>query len=53
MCKTSLESARKQGNEKPVGNGINNGILYLLSIPYIAVGSLGGYYYYKVKKRSN
>lgn len=32
MCKTSLEEARKGGSE--VGSTLNNGILYLLALPY-------------------
>ena len=32
MCKTSLEEARKGGSQ--VGNTLNNGILYLLALPY-------------------
>lgn len=32
MCKTSLEEARKNGSQ--VGSGLNNGILYLLALPY-------------------
>jgi uncharacterized paraquat-inducible protein A len=32
MCKTSLEEARKNGSE--VGSTLNNGILYLLALPY-------------------
>lgn len=32
MCKTSLEEARKSGSQ--VGNTLNNGILYLLALPY-------------------
>ncbi len=32
MCKTSLEEARKNGSQ--VGNSLNNGILYLLALPY-------------------
>ncbi|MFN3530515.1 MAG: hypothetical protein ACK417_11390 [Bacteroidia bacterium] len=49
MCKTSLESNRKD-NEKAVGNGINNGILYLLAMPFIAVGSVAGLYIYRQRK---
>lgn len=37
MCKTSLEEARKNGSQ--VGNSLNNGILYLLALPYLIVGT--------------
>jgi hypothetical protein len=49
MCKTSLEANRKD-NEKAVGNGINNGILYLLAMPFIMVGSIAGLYIYRQRK---
>jgi hypothetical protein len=50
MCKTSLESNRKQkGLEKTYGRGINNGILYLLAAPYLLVGTVG-YFWWKNQK---
>ena len=49
MCKTSLEANRKD-NVNRVGNGINNGILYLLAMPFIAVGSVGAIYVYRQRK---
>ncbi len=51
MCKTALEASRKQQESKTVGNGLNKGILYLLSLPYLAVGTVGGVYYFKTRKR--
>lgn len=51
MCKTALEASRNQQNTKTVGNGLNKGILYLLSLPYLAVGTVGGVYYFKTRKR--
>jgi hypothetical protein len=51
MCKTALEASRKQQETKTVGNGLNKGILYLLSLPYLAVGTVGGVYYFKTRKR--
>lgn len=51
MCKTALEASRKQQENKTVGNGLNKGILYLLSLPYLAVGTVGGVYYFKTRKR--
>ncbi len=51
MCKTALEASRKQQQSKTVGNGLNKGILYLLSLPYLAVGTVGGVYYFKTRKR--
>lgn len=43
MCKTQVESSIKQGSN--VGKGLNDGILYLMSIPYVLVGSIGVVWY--------
>jgi hypothetical protein len=51
MCKTSLEANRKD-NAKAVGNGINNGILYLLAMPFVMVGGVAGLYIYRNRKAS-
>jgi len=40
MCKASVES-NMNGEGKTVGKGLNNGILYLLTIPYIVLSALG------------
>ncbi len=50
MCKTSLEANRKD-NETRVGNGINKGILYLLAMPFLMVGGVGGVYIYRLRRR--
>jgi len=52
MCKTSVESGLKEGNT--VGKGLNDGILYLLAMPYILVGGAGALWYrnYRMKKRA-
>lgn len=50
MCKTSLESNRKEkGLQKTYGNGVNDGILYLLAAPYLIVGTVG-YFWWKNQK---
>jgi hypothetical protein len=53
MCKTALTSNRDHAgkHEKKFGNGINNGILFLLSAPYLLVGGAGFAYYRSVKNR--
>ena len=52
MCKAALTSNRDHlhKNEKPFGNGINKGILFLLSAPYILIGT-AGFVYYKTQKK--
>lgn len=51
MCKATVESNMKS-NENFVGKGLNHGILYLMSIPYL-IGALGFGIYYKNRKRKN
>ncbi|PCJ67898.1 MAG: hypothetical protein COA58_01800 [Bacteroidetes bacterium] len=45
MCKTAIESGMKDGHTK--GRGLNDGILYLLATPYLAIAAIGGVWYYK------
>jgi uncharacterized paraquat-inducible protein A len=44
MCKTSLEEARKNGSQ--VGSSLNNGILYLLALPY-TIAMVFGFMYWR------
>ena len=49
MCRAVLESEQGQATAK----GINDGIIYLMAIPYILVGGIGYIIYlkfYKTKK---
>lgn len=48
MCKTSLEEARKSGST--VGSTLNDGILYLLALPY-TIAIVFGVIYWRNKKR--
>ncbi len=43
MCRAVLESEEGQGTAK----GVNDGIIYLMVIPYILVGGLG-YFIYRI-----
>lgn len=45
MCRAVLES---EGNTE-IAEGINNGIVYLMTIPYILVGGLFFFIYRKMK----
>ena len=47
MCRAVLESEEGQATAK----GINNGIVYLMVIPYILIGGLGYFIYRKLKNR--
>lgn len=48
MCRAVLES----GGGQEAAKGINNGIVYLMIIPYILIGAVG-YFIYKSKKKSS
>jgi hypothetical protein len=50
MCSAQVESNAQNGNTS--ANGLNNGIMYLLATPYIAVAILG-YVWYKKYRRKN
>ncbi len=48
MCAASAEANLKNGGSE--GAGLNTGILYLLSMPYLIVFSIIGLWWYKNKK---
>lgn len=47
MCRAVLESEEGQNTAK----GINNGIIYLMVVPYILIGGLGYFIYRKLKNK--
>jgi hypothetical protein len=49
MCKASAEANLKEGGSG-IGKGLNKGILYLLSIPYILAGIFAFVWYRKKKE---
>lgn len=48
MCKAVVESDLQGGGT--AGENINNGILYLMFIPYLLIGSVGYFIYRHYKK---
>jgi len=50
MCALNAENSVKNGNTQ--GNGLNDGILYLLAAPYLAIGVVG-FIWYKRYRRKN
>lgn len=49
MCKAVAETAQEGGSS--VAAGLNNGILYLMAIPYLLMAAVG-YVLYRHKKNS-
>lgn len=47
MCKAAAESNIKSGGGDP--RGLNGGILYMLMLPYLVVGSIG-YWWWRNRK---
>tara|TARA_R110002073_G_scaffold56835_4_gene144334 strand:- start:8687 stop:8899 length:213 start_codon:yes stop_codon:yes gene_type:complete len=47
MCRAVLESEEGQ----KTAEGINNGIIYLMLIPYILIGGIGFIIYRKLKQK--
>lgn len=47
MCRAALESAEDQSQAE----GINNGIVYLMSIPYVLFGIAVAVYFRRFKKK--
>lgn len=50
MCTLNAENSTKEGNMQ--GKGLNDGILFLLAIPYIAAAGLGFLWYKKYRKKN-
>lgn len=43
MCRATVESNMNQPNS--IGSGLNSGILYLMSIPYILIGTIAVFWF--------
>lgn len=49
LCTLSAENSVKNGNTQ--GTGLNDGILYLLGAPYLALGVVGFIWYKKYRRK--
>ncbi len=52
MCKAVLESNMQSGEEAK-GQGINQGIMYIMFVPYLLLGAVGYFMYRHYKKTSS
>jgi hypothetical protein len=50
MCTTAVESNNKSGANTT--KGLNNGIMYLLAAPYLAVAAVGIIWYKKYRRKN-
>jgi hypothetical protein len=51
-CRAAVQSGLNSGATN-VGKGLNQGILYLLALPYLIVGIIGFMWYKSKKAQSN
>ncbi len=49
MCRAVLESSENQS----IAQGINDGIIYLMIFPYLAIGGIGFFIYRSYKKNKS
>lgn len=49
MCKAAVEANLKEGGS--AGAGLNQGILYLMAMPYIALFVFGVFYYFQKRNK--
>jgi hypothetical protein len=52
MCRTQLENNVSNG-DPGIAAGINTGILYLLSMPYLSILVIGYFWYKSSRKNAN
>lgn len=50
MCKAGVESNARE-SDNPIGATLNNGILLLLSLPFLGVLVIGGIWYFKMRRK--
>ena len=50
MCTLNADNSTQNGNTE--GNGLNDGILYLLAAPYLAVACVGFIWYKKYRRKN-
>lgn len=48
MCKTQVEAAKQERDDYDVA-GLNKGIVYMMSIPYVLMGAIGYVWYRRSK----
>ncbi|GAA4783707.1 hypothetical protein GCM10023231_09200 [Olivibacter ginsenosidimutans] len=49
MCTLNADQSVKDGNTQ--GKGLNKGILFLLAMPYVAIGAVGYLWYKKYRRK--
>ena len=50
MCKTQVEAARTEKDSYDT-SGLNKGIVYLMTVPYLLIGTIGYFWYRNSHKK--
>lgn len=50
MCKSQVEAARQERDDYDVA-GLNKGIVYMMTVPYILMGAVGYFWYRRTHPR--
>ena len=51
LCRSSVEANRADNKLSKFGNGLNKGILFLMVVPYVLVGTVGFLWYRSSRKK--
>lgn len=51
MCKSQVEAARQERDDYDVA-GLNKGIVYMMTVPYILMGAVGYFWYRRTHPRA-
>lgn len=51
LCRSSVEANRADNKLSKFGNGLNKGILFLMAVPYVLVGTVGFLWYRNSRKK--
>lgn len=51
LCRSSVESNRADDKLSKFGNGLNKGILFLMTVPYVLIGTVGFLWYRSSRKK--
>jgi hypothetical protein len=52
MCKSQVEAARAEKDDYDV-SGLNKGIVYMMTVPYLLMGAVGFFWYRRTHPKSD
>lgn len=52
MCKSQVEAARAEKDDYDV-SGLNKGIVYMMTVPYLLMGAVGFFWYRRTHPKPN